>query len=92
MYNIATDAWELNEKAKVIPRSCEWPDLSKYNEIASFHLVNFMWTNLFTIAIVIVTFIILNLFFGIFGGFDYVRIKLLPQIRRILKIQISKPH
>lgn len=92
MYNIATDAWELNEKAKVIPRSCEWPDLSKYKEITSFHLVNFMWTNLFTIAIVLVTFIILNLFFEIFGGFDYVRIKLLPQIRRILKIQISKPH
>jgi hypothetical protein len=101
MYNIATESWELNEKAKVIPRSCEWPDLSKYKEITSFHLINFILNNVITILVMVI--IVGGLLWsrlsikyvspqGTVGGFfHYMQIKLLPQIRRILKIQISKP-
>jgi hypothetical protein len=84
IFNIDTADYEIVERAKMTKRDCAWPDLSAYHEQLSFHLLNFLSNNVFTLTIIIISVLLL---FGLnawFGGTNYMQTKIIPKIRNLI--------
>lgn len=101
IYDIDTKNYKQIDRAISTQRDCSWPDLSNYNEKLPFNFLNFLYTNMFTIIIVVtlIVLIIAMVIFDYYEGnsisnsiYNKIRANSMPIIKSIRKSILDIPR